>query len=113
MVMGSFKRIAPFVALVLVVLSGHITDRTTGQPLAGVHVTVSGPSHATASTGSGGQSTLRNLLPGTYSVTISSDDVPRVRSSVTIGTKNATQDFTVCSTTLDYSCAGGSGGPPG
>jgi outer membrane usher protein FimD/PapC len=110
---GAYFRVSAVMALVLVVLSGHITDKTTGQPLVGVHVSVSGPSRATASTGSNGQYVLRNLRPGTYSVTISSNDVPREQRSVTIGTKNTTQDFTVCSTTLDYSCAGGSGEPPG
>jgi protocatechuate 3,4-dioxygenase beta subunit len=107
------RSMAPVIALVLVVLSGHVTDRTTGQPIAGAHVTVSGATHASTSTGSNGEYVLRNLHPGSYSLTIFSNDVPRVQHSVTIGSRNATQDFTVCSTTLDYSCAGGPGEPPG
>jgi hypothetical protein len=91
-------------ALLVAVLAGTITDKTTGQPLSGVVVTV-GAVHATSH--ADGTYRLSGVKPGAATVTVSSDDVPPQRFSVTVGTAVTHANFTACSTTLDYSC-----GPP-
>jgi protocatechuate 3,4-dioxygenase beta subunit len=94
----------PLAAVLVAVLAGTITDRTTGQPLAGVVVTV-GSSHAT--THDDGTYRLSNVKPGPATLSVSSDDVPPQHFSVTIGSATTHANLTVCSTTLDYNC-----GPP-
>ncbi len=90
--------------LLVAVLAGTITDKTTGQPLAGVVVTVAS-SHAT--THADGTYRLSHVKPGPATVSVSSDDVPPQHFSVTIGSATTHANLTVCSTTLDYNC-----GPP-
>ncbi|MDE2482648.1 MAG: carboxypeptidase regulatory-like domain-containing protein [bacterium] len=99
---------AAFVAAVLV---GHVTDRTTGQAIAGVHIVLSGPSHAKATTKSDGSYAVRGLRPGLYTLTLSSNDVPPESAHLRITKAKTREDFIVCSTTLDYSCAPGGDGP--
>jgi hypothetical protein len=90
------------VATVLVaVLAGTITDKTTGQPLADVVVSV-GAAHATSR--ADGTYRLSGVKPGPATLTVSSDDVPPQRFPVKIGTATTRADLTVCSTTLDYNC---------
>ncbi len=103
-----YRRFVPLAALALAVLTGHVTDRTTGQPLVGVRVELSGAPGASATTNAGGAYRIRNVKPGRYAVTLSSNDVPPQRYSVTIAPaeKSPARDFTACSTTLDYSCRG-------
>jgi hypothetical protein len=108
----SQRRAAPFghwlsFALAVTVLSGQILDRTTGQPLAGVDVSVQGSAKiAPARTNDAGRYALRGLARGRYTLGISSDDVPPQTFAVVVGA-GPTQHFniTACSTTLDYSCA--------
>ena len=83
------------------VLIGNLTDRTTGQPLGGVHVTL-----GTASTTSraDGSFRLKGLKPGHATLRVSSDDVPPQQFSVTIGKATSHANLRLCSTTLDYNC---------
>jgi hypothetical protein len=48
------------------------------------------------------------LKPGSYTLSASSKDVPLQRRSAVIkpDSAQATLDLVLCSTTLDYSCAG-------
>lgn len=89
--------------LALTWLSGRIVDRTTGQPLPGVHITVAG---ANASTDGDGRYRLRGLVPGTYTLTLQSNDVPAERVRVTLKSGANERDVRACSTTLDYGCGG-------
>ena len=102
------RRSMPLAALAVAVLTGHLTDRTTGQPLTGVTVVASGARGAKGMTNDDGAYTLRGLPPGKYRITVQSDDVPPQTFAITVG-KAAKQlrDFIACSTTLDYSCAAG------
>ena len=95
-------------AAAVVVLAGHVLDRTTGQPLPGVHV-VSGAISAT--TDAGGRFTLRGLHAGPNGVTLESDDVPQQQYRLRLGPGTTRRDFRACSTTLDYSCAKPGGSP--
>jgi hypothetical protein len=102
------RRLTPLAALAVAVLSGHLTDRTTGQPLTGVTVVASGAHGAKAVTNDDGAFSLRGLAPGTYRITVQSDDVPPQSFALTVGKKpKQSHDFVACSTTLDYSCAAG------
>lgn len=105
-----YHRFAPLAALglALAVVTGHVTDRTTGQPLAGVRVALNGATTASATTKGDGSYRIRDVKPGHYVVTLSSDDVPPQRFDITIApsVKPGTHDFVACSTTLDYSCRG-------
>jgi hypothetical protein len=110
---NAFIRSACTFALVLVTFAGTLLDRTTGQPLARVHVHAAGPSSADAVTDGHGRFTLNSLKPGAYTVTVESNDVPQQQFSVKL-VQNRTTVLTMkaCSTTLDYHCAGpGSSGP--
>ncbi len=99
------RRHAAVATLALAVLTGHVTSRISQQPLASVRVVATGPTKTSATTDAGGLYRLRNLKPGRYILTLSSDDVPPVQRNVTIGTHGTqTLDITVCSTTLDYNC---------
>ncbi len=86
-----------------VVLSGHVLDRTTGQPLAGVQVRA-GRAHAV--TDRAGRYALRGLRAGAVAITLESDDVPAQHLTVRIGTGATVRDLRACSTTLDYDCSG-------
>jgi Carboxypeptidase regulatory-like domain len=91
--------------LALVVLLGHVTDATTGQPL--VNVTIAIGSHQTTTDKSGAYR-LTGLKPGRYTLSASSNDVPPQHRGVVVKEHSAqtTVDLVLCSTTLDYSCAG-------
>lgn len=89
------------VAVAVVLLSGHVLDRTTGQGLAHVRV-VAGGAHAV--TDGAGAYALRGLTPGAIAVTLESDDVPVQHFTVTVGKRATRHDFRACSTTLDYAC---------
>jgi hypothetical protein len=95
------------VAFGLVVLMGHIVDRSTGQPLVGVDVSASGAAKISpGKTNDAGQYTLRGMSPGHYTLTVSSDDVPPQTFELDVhGAKVQHFNITACSTTLDYSCA--------
>lgn len=89
---------------VLAVLVGHVTDLTTGQPLANVTIVV-GSQQTT--TDQHGAYRLSGLKPGQYTLSARSKDVPPQHRGVVV--KQSTQtvlDLVLCSTTLDYSCAG-------
>ena len=106
-------RLAPLASLALAaaVLTGQVTDKTTGQPLPGVRVllTVHG-SPATKRSPAGwtnaqGRYRIANVRPGTYDVSLSSDDVPTQLFHLKVGAKSPqSADFVACSITLDYSC---------
>jgi len=98
--------IALFAVLALV-LSGHIVDKTTGQPLPNVTVR-SGTSHA--KTDAAGHYALRGLHPGRITIVLESDDVPPQSFDFNLKRLPAHLNFQACSTTLDYSCA--QPGPP-
>jgi len=86
----------------LAVLVGTITDRTTGQPLPGVQVSL-GAAHATSH--ADGSYRLSGLKPGHATVTVSSaDGVPPQRFSVVVGSATSHADFSVCNIALDYNC---------
>jgi hypothetical protein len=103
MTVSQLRKIA--LALSLVVLVGHITDKTTGQPLPNVKIAI-GSHHTT--TDARGAYRLSGLAPGTYTLSASSDDVPPQRRSVTVKQQASPQtlDLVMCSTTLDYGCGG-------
>ncbi len=98
--MTSRYALAPTLAMAVVM--GQVHDRTTGQPLAHVKVTL-GSSHTT--TDGAGRFTFRNVKPGSPQLTLESDDVPQKRITVHIGTANVHLDVEACSTTLDYNCS--------
>ncbi|MEU6324627.1 carboxypeptidase regulatory-like domain-containing protein [Streptomyces sp. NPDC047009] len=54
-------------------LSGTVTDASTGKPVSGAKVSVSGPSPETTATGADGTYQLR-LAPGSYDVTVAAFD---------------------------------------
>jgi protocatechuate 3,4-dioxygenase beta subunit len=97
------RRITAAATLALIVLVGHVTDATTGQPLPNVTIAV-GSHHAT--TDQHGAYRLSGIAPGHYTLTASSTDVPPQRRSVVVKQNNAQTTFNLvlCSTTLDYSC---------
>jgi hypothetical protein len=100
-------------ALAFAVLSGQLTDLTTGQPLSGVNVKVSGPSTGSAISDRNGRFKIAGLKAGNYSLRLESADVPvqsasaRLRSGQTL-----VLNLKLCSSTLDYHCGspGGGGG---
>jgi hypothetical protein len=107
------RRIAPFLsaALAFAVVFGQITDKTTGQPLAGVEVLAlrAGVHAPVAYTDANGNYRLRNVPPGRYRISISSSDVPNEIFPLTIGAHETSHrlDLVACSITLDYSCGNG------
>jgi hypothetical protein len=87
--------------LAVLVFSGRVLDRTTGQGLP--HVVVqAGAAHAT--TDATGRFSMRNVKAGLADVTVKSDDVPTQHYAVRIGAGTTHHDFRACSTTLDYNC---------
>ncbi|HYZ14801.1 MAG TPA: carboxypeptidase regulatory-like domain-containing protein [Candidatus Acidoferrum sp.] len=99
------SRFAPLSTLLLAVLVGHVTDKTTGQPLPGVEVMLTGPHSAHTYTKADGGYMLAQVKPGRYLVTLSSGDVPTQLFHVTVGSgKQQTLDLVACSISLDYSC---------
>lgn len=104
------KIVPSIAAFAVAVLVGRVTDRTTGQPLPNVTVTVG--SHR-ATTDAQGKYRLSGLSPGHYTVTAMSEDVPLQHRSVEVK-KNDPQtivNLVLCSTTLDYGCGGAGPGP--
>ena len=83
------------------IVAGTVGDRTTGQPLPGVTVSI-GSAHAM--TRADGRFRLTGVKPGPAALTVESDDVPPQRFSVKVGAKTTRADLRVCSTTLDYNC---------
>jgi hypothetical protein len=95
---------AALATLTLAVLVGHVTDATTGQPLA--NVTIAAGS-ARTTTDKHGAYRLTGLKPGQYTLSASSKDVPPQHRSVVVKqSAQTTLDLVLCSTTLDYNCAG-------
>lgn len=98
-------------AAALTLLLGQFTDKTTGQPLHGVHVDLTGGRAARhAVTGSDGRFRLSGLKPGRYTLNYSSADVPPRTLSITLRGVKTQLHVSACSTTLDYSCVGPGGG---
>lgn len=91
--------------MALAVLVGHVTDATTGQPLAGVTIAI-GSRHT--NTDAHGAYRLSGLTPGRHTLSASSKDVPPQHRSVVVKQQDAPTklDLVLCSTTLDYNCAG-------
>lgn len=106
--MSVLRSCAAAAAIVSSVLVGHVTDATTGQPLANLAIAV-GSHHAT--TDRHGSYRVTGLTPGRYTLSASSNDVPPQHRSVDV-TSKATQtlDLVLCSTSLDYGCTGGGPG---
>jgi hypothetical protein len=96
----------------LAILTGTITDKTTGQPLVGVTVTAT---HAgvqlSAKTNSQGQFVFKRIADGDYALHLSSRDVPPQTMQVKVAGKATHVSLQACSTTLDYRC--GSPNMPG
>ncbi len=97
--------LASLATLVLAVLVGHITDQTTGQSLAGLHVSTLGPTRTTVRTDADGRYVLRNLRPGRYTIVVRGKGVPTVRTTLVVSARTQRRDFVVCNVALDYSCA--------
>lgn len=89
-------------AAVTLVLSGRVLDRTTGQPLAGVHLQAG---RSSATTDAHGRYALRGLHAGPVTIVLESDDVLPQQLSVTLGPGSTQHDLRACSTTLDYDCS--------
>ena len=107
----SHTRAALTFALVLSVFAGRLVDTTTGQPLPGVTVRLSGLSTASVTSDRLGRFTIKALKPGSYTVTMQSKDVPQQRVNVTLRANTTTVlDLRICSTTLDYHCGDAGGG---
>jgi Carboxypeptidase regulatory-like domain len=103
------KELLIFLAASFAIVVGTITDKTTGQPLVGVVVTTTAANqHLRARTDAQGHFTLGNLPAGTYTLHLSSDDVPPQTLHIQVKEKDAHLNLRACSTTLDYKCGGGS-----
>jgi len=91
-------------ALVLATLAGRLSDRTTGQPLPDVSVSLS-PGHHSVKTDAGGRFTIAGLKAGTYTLTFESNDVPAQTDVVKLRSgQRRVLTVTVCTTSLDYRC---------
>jgi hypothetical protein len=101
-------------ALAIALFVGHVTDKTTGQPLSGVTVQAVGPQGtATARTDHDGRFAFENLAPGHYTLTLSSKDVPSQDFHITLTGEAQSVSVKACSTTLDYACGSGGNSPSG
>ncbi len=97
----SLDKLGMTMAFAFAILVGSVTDRTTGQTLPGVTITV-GAAHTVSR--SDGSYKLAGVKPGHATISVMSDDVPPQRFPVTVGKTATRADLTVCSTTLDYNC---------
>jgi protocatechuate 3,4-dioxygenase beta subunit len=102
-------RLQGLVLAAVVILTGRVLDRTTGQPLSGVSITAPG---ASATSDGAGRYRLRGLHPGNVTLTLESPDVPAQHLTVRLGAGTTQRDLRACSTTLDYAC-GVPAAPPG
>jgi hypothetical protein len=99
------SRLAPVASLLLVMLIGRVTDRTTGQPLPGVEVLVTGKQSVHTYTRADGTYRLQPVKAGRYLITLASDIVPTQLFHVTVGTETRqTVNLVACSLSLDYPC---------
>ncbi|HWP81431.1 MAG TPA: TonB-dependent receptor [Bacteroidota bacterium] len=81
-------------------VSGKVTDAETQDPLPFVNIVVKGTSLGTA-TDESGQYTLRNIPPGTYTLTASSVGYQAMEVEITVeGGVSLTRDFALQSATL-------------
>lgn len=96
--------------LLATTLLGTIVDKTTGQPLVGVHVSAAGK-RATSDTH--GNFRISGLREGRSTLTYSSHDVPQQTVHVLLSGRTVHLRFPACSITLDYQCGGGPGGGGG
>jgi hypothetical protein len=88
----------------LIVFTGHLADRLTGQDMAGVTVTIAGAKARPVTTDSTGRFRVR-LAPGTYTLRFESQDVPLQQFPLKLApVKMASRDYKICSVTLDYRC---------
>jgi hypothetical protein len=97
----------------VLVIVGHVFDRTTGQGLPHVVVELG---DARATTDANGRFSIRGAKRGTTTVTVKSADVPSQHFAIHVEAGTTHLDLHVCSTTLDYNCgapalhdSGGSG----
>lgn len=98
----STMRFTTTLAAVLIVLSGRVLDRTTGQPLPSVRVSASTGQQTKSD--AGGHYALRGLRRGSLTLTLESDDVPPQRIEIRVTKPRTQRDLRACSTTLDYRC---------
>ncbi|MBV8638405.1 MAG: DUF2012 domain-containing protein [Candidatus Eremiobacteraeota bacterium] len=97
-----------YLAAVFAVLSGTITDKTTGQPLQGVTVTATAGAHTLRTkTDAEGHFVLSHVNDGDYALHLSSRDVPAQTVHVRVHGASTHVTLKACSTTLDYSCGAG------
>lgn len=97
-------------ALTLTLLLGQITDKTTGQPLHGVQVTVQSRGLTrNAVTDAHGRFRVPGVRPGSVTVHYSSADIPPQSTTLSVRGAQQTVTITACSMTLDYHCDNGGG----
>jgi cytochrome c556 len=85
--------------LLAALLIGIVSDRTTGQPLPGVTVSI-GAIHAV--TRADGSFKLAGVKAGRATLNAESDDVPPQHFPVTVGKASSRADLRVCSTTQAF-----------
>ncbi len=89
--------------LMLAVIVGTVSDRTTGQPMPYVTLAV-GAVHTTSAPD--GTYRLAGVKPGHATLTASSNDAPPQPFSIVVGKATTHVDLHICSVTLDYNCGG-------
>src|SRR5580700_11405397 len=97
-------------ALILATFAGRLVDVTTGQPLPGVRLVLSGPSTAAVTSDRLGRFSIKGLKAGSYTAIIQGKDVPPQRTSVHLRAGINVLDLRICSATLDYHCGDAGGG---